>query len=84
MNLTPRCALHSVRSLRHFRKLEIDACVTIHFLRCVDVELIKRNVAMMLVANVEHSACHGVVADLLRRPSVLEDKRDDLLVGQRR
>ena len=69
-------------SLRYFWQLEVDARVAVHFLRCVDVELIKRNVTMMLVADVEHGACHGVVADLLRRPSVLEDERDGFLIGQ--
>jgi len=68
--------------LGYFRQSEVYASVVIHFLRCVEVKLIKRNVAMMLVADVERGACHGVVANLLGRPSVLEDKRDRIFVGQ--
>jgi hypothetical protein len=66
-----------------FRELKIDARVAVYFLRRFEVQLIERNVAVMLIANVEHRACHGVVANLLGRPTVLEDECDCLLVRQR-
>jgi hypothetical protein len=55
----------------------------IHFLSGIEVELVKRNVAVVLVADVESGGCQNIVVNLLGRPPVPEDESDRIFLGQR-
>lgn len=55
----------------------------IHFLSGIQVELVKRNVAVMLVADVESGGCQSIVVNLLGRPPISEDESDRIFLGQR-
>jgi hypothetical protein len=55
----------------------------IHFLSGIEVELVKRNVAVMLVADVESGGSQCIVVNLLGRPAVSEDESDRIFLGQR-
>ena len=60
--------------------VEVDACFVIYLLCCGEIKLVNRNIATMLIADVESGSGQGVVVNLLRWTTVFEDERDGILV----
>jgi hypothetical protein len=60
--------------------VEVDACVVIHLLGCGEIKLVDRDIAAMLIADVESGPGQGIVVNLLRGATVFEDERDGILV----
>ena len=62
--------------------MKIDARVLIHPGGRKQVQLVRGNDAVMLIADVECGRRQNIVMNLLRRAAVFEDQRDRILTGR--
>jgi hypothetical protein len=66
------------------RNRELDARLEIHLSRGIQIDLVNRDVATMLVENRKGVRCQQVIVDLFGRMAVFEDKRDRSFRGGRK
>ena len=58
------------------RQVEVDACFAVGPLRSDQVEIVYRDLLVMLIEHRERGPAQDVVVDLLGWPAVFEDKGD--------